>query len=67
MSKVPELINEICPSCNPRTYTKTVARLIGEEQDCGEHKEYLYQCVDCGAKLWVGEQWAVSNGVKQAE
>lgn len=59
--RVPELINDNCPSCNPKTYTKTKAKYLGEVEDCGEHKEYLYQCVSCGARLWVDEQSAKSN------
>lgn len=61
MNKVPELIHDNCPSCNPKDYTKTKAKFMGEVEDCGEHKDYLYQCDDCGAKLWVDGQWAMTH------
>lgn len=64
MDKIPEFIKEICPSCNPRTYVKTKARYLGEVEDCVEHKEYLYKCVGCGAKMWANEEWVKLNEIK---
>lgn len=66
MDKVPGLIYEICPSCNPRSYNKTLAKFMGETEGNGPDLEYLYQCTDCGAKMWVSEQWAKRNEVKEA-
>lgn len=59
----PRLIHDICPSCNPRTYVKTVAKFIMINED-DKATPLLYQCTKCNSKLWVDEQWAFNNQVK---
>ena len=53
--RVPQYINELCPSCHPREYVKTIAKFF--EYDI-ETNEYLYKCVGCGARIWADKQWA---------
>ncbi|WP_225229733.1 hypothetical protein [Sporosarcina quadrami] len=64
-------INEICPSCHPQEYVKTLAEFIGEyevvdvpDEVDASYIEYLYKCMKCGARLWVDEQWLKQNAVK---
>ncbi|MEH7223893.1 hypothetical protein V7112_08730 [Bacillus sp. JJ1566] len=66
-TKVPELIHDICPSCHPTAYVKTKAKFTGDIEDCGTHKEYLYKCTSCDARLWVDEQWARTHEVKEKQ
>lgn len=61
--QAPKYINEICPSCHPREYVKTLAKFV--EYD-SETNEYLYKCVDCGAHIWADEQWVKDNAVEEA-
>ena len=67
-----KFINENCPSCHPRSYTKTLAEFTGTVEQIAfvdsdgtstPENEYLYKCVKCGALVWVSEQWIKDNAV----
>lgn len=72
LNHIPKYINEICPSCNPRSYEKTLCKFTGRTEEVTfilndgskefEH-EYLYQCTKCDALIWVDEQWVKDNKV----
>ena len=68
MFKPSKYINEICPSCHPREYVKTLAEYTGEFEVIdvegvadASYIEYLYKCCQCGAKVWVDEEWIRNN------
>lgn len=66
MLEVPTFIKENCPKCYPRSYELIKCEFIGEkikvDEADGEY-EYLYQCCQCGEKIWVGTQWANEHAV----
>lgn len=58
---------DICPKCNPTSYDKSLFTYQNESNvfdDAGTQvKEYVYACNDCGAKVWIDENWIAENGV----
>ncbi|MGD6845207.1 hypothetical protein ACQCVH_22145 [Bacillus infantis] len=58
---LPILIHDKCPSCKPKDYNQTKARFMGQEN----FGEYLYQCVECAADLWVTEAWAKKHAIEE--
>ncbi|MFD1205700.1 hypothetical protein ACFQ38_11375 [Sporosarcina contaminans] len=69
MCKPSKYINEICPGCHPQGYELSLAKFTGEKDiveasNADEsYIEYLYECCQCGTKVWVDEQWMKRNAV----
>lgn len=69
MCKPSKYINEICPGCHPQGYELSLAKFTGEKNiveasNADEsYIEYLYECCQCGSKVWVDDQWVKRNAV----
>lgn len=70
MSEPSEYINDICSTCNPQTYDMTPAKYVGQEnivEVTGEPDysfvEYLYECCECGTRVWVEDDWVKRNAL----
>ena len=72
MCKPSKYINESCPSCHPRSCELSLAKFTGEKNiieasNADEsYIDYLYECCQCGAKVWVDNQWMKRNKVDSA-
>lgn len=70
MFKPSEYINEICPGCHPQSYELSLAKYTGqkniEETSNADESyiEYLYECCQCGTKVWVDESWMKRHAVE---
>ena len=64
-SSIPKKITDICPSCSPIEYTKTTCTFVEQTDDVSD--EYLYQCDQCSARLWVDYQWAIRNAYESSK
>lgn len=69
MYKPSKYINDICPSCHPQSYTMTLSRFAGQENNVeasnpdDSYTEYLYECCQCGERVWVEDQWVSRNAI----
>lgn len=63
----PERIYDDCPSCHPHQITRSTCSYTGEYEICdnaGEQLiEYIYQCDNCNALIWIDEHYAKRNEV----
>lgn len=72
MFKPSKYVNEICPCCHPHGYKLSLAKFTGEKNiteasNADEsYIDYLYECCQCGAKVWVDDQWMNRNKIDSA-
>lgn len=69
MCKPSQYINDICNNCHPQSYEMTPSKFAGQENIVeasnpdDSYAEYLYECCQCGERVWVDEQWIKRNAV----
>ena len=67
-----KFINEICPSCHPQHYILSLAKFTGEKniEEANNADEsyidYLYECCQCGTKVWVDDSWVKCHAVESS-
>ena len=70
MCKPSNYINDVCNECHPQGYELSLSKFTGEKDiveasNADEsYIEYLYECCQCGARVWVDEQWMKRNAVE---
>lgn len=71
MYKTSQHIYDICYECNPQSYDMTLSKFAGQENTVEvvgnpdySFAEYLYECCECGTKVWVDDNWVKRNAVE---